>query len=103
MRPRRDYLTRMPKRKGRLQNPPPPGACDACARRCNTLGEVGIRCYHCGAGVFMGARWWDFTEDEEGKWIATPRDDIELAELAAERARLEEDARKQHRSLPPWG
>lgn len=78
----RDYPTRMTGFLG------PPGACDACGRCCCTLDQVGIPCYHCHAGVFMDRRWWTFTQDRFGTWLATPREDIDVAALAAERARI---------------
>jgi hypothetical protein len=66
----------------------PPGVCDACGRGCCSLDQVGGECYHCHAGVFMGRRWWVYTRGLDGAWIATPRDDIDPAELEAERARM---------------
>lgn len=60
-----------------------PGLCDACGKYCCTLDQVGIVCYHCFAGVFMHRKWWV-------QWrvgddiVGTPREDIDLDELAAE-------------------
>jgi len=73
---------------GRTIDPEPPGACDACGRACCTLDQVGIRCYHCRAGVFMSRRWWIFSRDQDSRWVATPREDIDPVELEAERARM---------------
>jgi len=72
---------------GRKIDPEPCGACDACGRCCHVLIEVGIPCYHCHAGIFMGARWWTFWRVGD-RWIGTPREDIDIAELDAERARM---------------
>jgi hypothetical protein len=36
----------------------------------------------------MGRRWWVFSRDGMSGWLATPRDDIEPAELAVERAKM---------------
>jgi len=77
----RDIPTRMRDFMG------PPGACDACGRVCITLDQVGVRCYHCHAGVFMARAWWTFWRVED-RWIGTPREDIDLAELEVERARM---------------
>lgn len=73
---------------GRTIDPEPAGACDACGRACCSLDQVGIPCFHCHAGVFMGRRWWTFARGRGGQWLATPRDDIDPAELGVERARM---------------
>jgi hypothetical protein len=52
------------------------------------LCEVGIPCYHCHAGIFMSARWWRFWRGQDGRWLATPRENIDVAELEVERARI---------------
>jgi hypothetical protein len=39
----------------------------------------------------MGRRWWTFARGGDGRWLATPREDIDPAELAAERARMLSD------------
>jgi len=49
----------------------------------------------------MPAHWWTIVRIE-GEWLATPREDIDVAELEEERARLTEDARRRQRELPPW-
>jgi len=73
---------------GREIDPEPCGACDACGRCCHVLCEVGIPCYHCHAGIFMGRRWWRFWRDEFDRWYGSPREDIDVAELEAERTTL---------------
>jgi DnaJ-class molecular chaperone len=40
----------------------PAGICDACGKRCVTLDQVGIPCFHCeGQGVFMHRQFWTFS------------------------------------------
>jgi hypothetical protein len=82
---------------GRKIEPEPAGACDACARTCCTLDQVGIPCYYCHAGVFMGRQWWRFARDGMGRWLATPREDIDPGELEAERARIDSGRQSQRR------
>lgn len=72
---------------GREIDPEPAGACDACGRTC-LRHEIGHECCHCHAGIFMSGRWWRFWRDEYGRWHGTPREDIDPAELEAERARM---------------
>jgi len=36
----------------------------------------------------MGARWWRFWQDDYGRRYGTPREDIDVAELEAERERM---------------
>lgn len=36
----------------------------------------------------MSRRWWIFSRDQDSRWVATPREDIDPVELEAERARM---------------
>jgi len=36
----------------------------------------------------MSRQWWTFWRDDFGRWLATPREDIDLKALDAERAYL---------------
>lgn len=36
----------------------PAGNCNVCGRSCCTLCQVGIKCYHCGEGEFLGRSAW---------------------------------------------
>ena len=36
----------------------------------------------------MGRRWWRFWRDEFDRWYGSPREDIDVAELEAERTTL---------------
>ena len=51
-------------RRSRPDQPPwikgAPAVCDACGRRCITLDQAGIPCYHCREGVFLPREAWDF-------------------------------------------
>jgi hypothetical protein len=39
----------------------PAGICDNCGRRCTTLDQAGIPCYHCHAGTFRPRGEWTWT------------------------------------------
>lgn len=73
---------------GRYVEITPPGACDACGKPCITLDQVGIRCFHCHAGVFMSRQWFTFWRDDFGRWIATPREDLDVVKMEADRERV---------------
>jgi hypothetical protein len=72
---------------GRTIDPTPAGACDACGRTCMRH-ELDHDCTYCHAGVLMNARWFTFWRDGYGTWHGSPREDIDLAELHAERERI---------------
>lgn len=36
----------------------PAAICNVCGRRCTTLDEAGIVCYHCGEGIFIHRSFW---------------------------------------------
>src|SRR5690348_14888715 len=55
----------------------PPGYCDACGRACCVAHQVGIRCYHCFAGVFVSAAYF-YVMEHDGEPHAIP-----LPEVAA--------------------
>lgn len=75
----------------------PPGICDACGKRCITMDQVGIVCYHCFQGVFMHRSWWIYSSCPACgliAWcdcevcrgtgvVATPREDIRPEDLRA--------------------
>ena len=55
--------------------------------------EIGNPCRYCHVGVFMSGRWFQFWRDEYGTWFGSPREDIDVAALEAERAALQQRIR----------
>jgi len=73
---------------GREIEPWPKGACDACGHVCWSFVDVGRRCCYCHAGIFMHEKWWVWWRVGPIEWLVSPREDIDVAELEAEWARL---------------
>lgn len=84
--------------------PGPPAVCDVCGKRACTLDQAGIVCYHCGRGVFMHRRFWEFQPcafcTMKGNFdcphclgkcvVARPKECIDIEDLRAEWRRLPE-------------
>ncbi|MGD6497627.1 hypothetical protein VWR49_22640, partial [Xanthomonas citri pv. citri] len=91
----------------------PPGVCDACGGACGTMDQAGIVCYNCLAGVFMPRGFWQFSPCPSCRgtdsfcsccggrnWIATPREDIDVDELARDWQTAIKRALSDEPSLP---
>lgn len=73
-----------------------------CGKRACTLDQAGIVCYHCGRGVFMHRRFWEFQPcpfcAAPGHYdcphclgkrvVARPKECIDVTDLRAEWRRL---------------
>lgn len=55
--------------------------------------EIGIPCYHCHRGVFMGSQWFTFWRDDFDRWYGTPREDLDVEALEMYRSELAEHIR----------
>ena len=86
--------------------------CDACGRRCITLDQAGIPCYHCREGVFLPREAWDFwacpgcnlndpfcPACHGHGWVAVPRE-MPAAEAAAILRRLPDRYVRRGEAVP---